>query len=135
MKKINIKLLKKFIEESHNSCKFCNLKGTICVGKNCTEEIFKSLLVKNNSELKNVREWVKNNPNYSISYRRDVLNDDERAYCIQQSPYLALRHMFGTMSEKEKEYCIKEEPYWALSWYKDTLTAKQRKLCEKLFKG
>ena len=135
MNKINIKLLKKFIADSHKNCKYCDLKGTICHGKSCTEEIFKSLLVKNNSKLKNVREWVKNNPNYSISYRRDVLNDDERAYCIKKSPHNALRHMFETMSEKEKEFCIKEEPHWALRWYKDKLTAKQRKLCEKLLKG
>lgn len=49
-KKINIGLLKKFIEDSHKNCNFCNLKGTICVGKNCAEEIFKSLLVKNKKE-------------------------------------------------------------------------------------
>ncbi len=53
MNKINIELLKKFIADSHKNCKFCNLKYTNCVGKNCTEEIFKSLLVENNSELKN----------------------------------------------------------------------------------
>ena len=53
MNKINIELLKKFIiEDSHRSCKFCNLKDTICVGKNCSEEIFKSLLVENNTPLK-----------------------------------------------------------------------------------
>lgn len=46
IEKINIELLKKFIEDSHRDCKFCNLKNAICVGKNCTEEIFKSLLVK-----------------------------------------------------------------------------------------
>lgn len=134
MNKINTRLLKKFIEESHNSCKFCNLKGTICVGKNCTEEIFKSLLVKNNSELKNVREWVKNNPNYSISYRLDDLNDYERAYCIKKSPHYAVRHMFEKMSEEEKELCIKEEPYWVLKWYLNKLTEKQYKLCQKLLK-
>lgn len=53
MNKINIELLKKFIKDSRKNCKFCDLKNTICVGKNCSEEIFKSLLVKNNSELKN----------------------------------------------------------------------------------
>lgn len=75
--------MKKFIEESHKNCKYCNLKGTSRHGKNCSEEIFKSLLVKNNSELENVREWVKDNPNYSILYTRDLLNDDEIAYCIK----------------------------------------------------
>lgn len=53
MNKINIELLKKFIKDAHKNCNFCNLKDTICHGKNCSEEIFKSLLVKNNSELKN----------------------------------------------------------------------------------
>ena len=90
---------------------------------------------KNNSKLKKIREWVKNNPRYSILFRRNDLNNDERAYCILQSPYLALKLMFETMSEKEKEYCIKKEPYWALRWYSDLLTTKQLKLCEKLLKG
>lgn len=134
MNKINIELLKEFIKDSHKNCNYCKLKDTICVGENCSEEIFKSLLVENDSELKNVRESVKNNPGYSILYIRNDLNNDEKAYCIRQSPRYALIYMFDTMSEEEKELCIKEEPLLTYRWYKNNLTAKQRKLCEKLLK-
>ena len=68
MNKINVKLLKKFIEDSHKSCKFCNLKGTVlteqistisCVGRMCRFIVCSTVLYEERGIAKKIiSDWV-----------------------------------------------------------------------------